>query len=82
MVKHKAVCWVMGILLFVGGLNWGLVGLGSFLETNLNLVNLIFGSVPQLEWVIYILVGLAALAYGYFMLTCKDCACTMSKKSE
>ena len=48
-------------LTIIGAVNWGLVGIGGFLETNLNLVNLIFGSLPALEWIVYILVGLAGL---------------------
>jgi len=50
---------------------------------NLNVVNLILGGIAGgvVEWIVYILVGLAGLATGYFMMTCKDCACqTMDKK--
>ncbi|RME78626.1 DUF378 domain-containing protein [Candidatus Woesearchaeota archaeon] len=43
-------------LVIIGALNWGLVG-----AVNFNLVNLIFGAVPVLEKIVYILVGLAAL---------------------
>jgi len=60
---HKAAWW----LLWVGGINWGLVGVLNF-----NLVNTVFGTVPLLERAVYILVGLAALS---FLLTgkCKGC---------
>lgn len=44
------------ILLIVGGLNWGLVGLAD-----INLVTMIFGSVPILVTIVYALVGLAAV---------------------
>lgn len=56
-------------LVVVGGLNWGLTALGW------NVVNLIFGSWPGLENLIYILVGLSAL-YMLFMhpRECKECA--------
>lgn len=54
------------ILLIVGGLNWGLVGLFDF-----NLVTALLGSIPMLEKVIYILVGVAAVFKGYWMLTAK-----------
>ena len=57
-------------LLFVGGLNWGLVGLFHF-----NLVMMLVGSWPMLESLIYILVGLSA---AYLLVThkgyCKYCA--------
>jgi hypothetical protein len=49
------------ILLIIGGLNWGLVGVGMLMGSNWNVVNMIFGSMPTLEAIIYILVGLAAI---------------------
>lgn len=57
---HKAG-WV---LVWVGALNWGLVGAFNF-----NLVNAILGSVPTVERIVYVLVGLSALA----MLACGSC---------
>lgn len=62
------------ILLIVGGLNWLLVGLGGFLGGNWNLVYMLFGSWPMVEWLVYILVGLSAV---YMIAThkkdCKEC---------
>ena len=52
---------ILFILLLVGGLNWGLVGLGMLLGSNLNVVNLLLGSWPTVEAIVYLLVGLAAL---------------------
>lgn len=49
------------ILVMVGALNWGLVGLGGFLGGNWNVVNLILGSWPTIEWLVYVLVGVAAV---------------------
>lgn len=51
------------ILLWVGGINWGLVGLSMLLagENNWNVVNLLLGSWPMVEGLVYVLVGLAAL---------------------
>lgn len=43
------------ILLVVGGLNWLLYAFGW------NLVSAVFGSMPALEQVVYVLVGLAAI---------------------
>lgn len=48
-------------LVYIGAINWLLVGLGYFFRANLNIVNLILGSVPVLEAIVYILVGLSAL---------------------
>lgn len=55
---------VTGVLALVGALNWGLVGLGNFLNTNLNLVNLLLGAWPTVEWIVYLLVGVSALVYA------------------
>lgn len=58
------------ILLWVGGLNWGLVGLFK-----LNLINSLLSSVPVAEQAVYVLVGVATL---YIIAThktdCKVCA--------
>lgn len=59
-------------LLVIGGLNWGLVGLGGFLGRDLNVVHLVFGSVDWLEWLVYLLVGVAAVM-GCFHCKCKKC---------
>lgn len=48
-------------LLVIGGLNWGLVGIGGFAGTNLNVVNLLLGAWPTVEWIVYILVGISAI---------------------
>lgn len=52
---------VCKILLVVGGLNWGLVGLGMLLGSDLNVVHMILSSMPTLEAVVYLLVGVAAI---------------------
>lgn len=44
-------------LLVIGGLNWGLVGLNS----SWNLVNMLLGSWPTVEMLVYVLIGLSAL---------------------
>ncbi len=48
-------------LLIIGGINWGLVGVGGFVGGDWNVVHLILGSVAWLEWLVYVLVGLSAL---------------------
>ena len=57
----KVLHTITWILIVVGALNWGLVGVGGFAGSNWNIVNMILGSWPQVEWVVYILVGLSAL---------------------
>jgi uncharacterized membrane protein YuzA (DUF378 family) len=48
----------------VGGLNWGLVGIGNFMGSNWNLVNWIFGGYPVIENFVYVVVGVSA---GYLV---------------
>ena len=55
--KMNPLIWIALILVVVGGLNWGLVGVANF-----NLVNALLGSVPVLEKIVYIVVGIAAIA--------------------
>jgi len=64
---------ITGILVLIGALNWGLVGLGAFLNTNLNLVNLLLGAWPTVEWIVYLLVGVSALVYAVDFF--KKCSC-------
>jgi uncharacterized protein len=47
---------ICGILLLIGGLNWGLVGL-----FNLDVISAVFGSQSALTRIIFILVGLSAI---------------------
>lgn len=59
------------ILLVIGGLNWLLFGFGY------NLVNMLLGSWPIVEKIVYILVGLSAV---YEIATHKkNCKCCASK---
>lgn len=64
--------WLALILVIVGGLNWGLVGIGEFMDTNLNLVDLIFGSMASLENAVYVVVGLASLYVIYLAFQLYD----------
>lgn len=72
----KALHIISFILVAIGGLNWGLVGIGEFAGgSNWNVINLVLGSWPSVEWIVYILVGLAAI---YLIVThtrdCKTCS--------
>lgn len=59
--KKTLVGKIAWILIIVGGLNWGLVGLGGLLGMNLNVVNMIVGSWPTVEFLVYLLVGVAVV---------------------
>lgn len=55
----KKLSWV---LVIIGGLNWGLVGIGNFLGSNLDLVDLLIGSwSTPIANIVYLLVGLGAV---------------------
>jgi uncharacterized membrane protein YuzA (DUF378 family) len=51
----KKIDVIAAILLVIGGLNWFLFG-----ALNFDLVEFIFGSIPLIQKLIYIIVGLAA----------------------
>ena len=56
-MKKGTISWVVGILLVVGGLNWGLLGL-----FNLDVVATVFGGTAALgSKAVYVLIGVAAL---------------------
>jgi len=55
------------LLVIVGALNWGLVGL-----LDLNLVNMLVGTWPLVEKLVYILVGLA----GVYLVATHSQDCT------
>ena len=67
-MKKSVLDWIALILVIVGAVNWGLVGIGSLMKSNLNVVNIILGSIPSLENVVYILVGLAGLYTIYYLV--------------
>jgi len=52
--------WGVGTLI-VAGIIWGLVGFGYFINTNLNIINLILGGVPVIENIVYLVVGVCAI---------------------
>ena len=60
-MHNKSLHMVTWILIIVGGINWGLVGLGGFLGGSWNVVNMLLGSMPMLESLVYLLVGLSAV---------------------
>ena len=54
--------WIgLALILVIWPLNWGLEGLGKFAGGDWNVVRLVLGGIPNLEWAVYVLVGLAAV---------------------
>jgi uncharacterized membrane protein YuzA (DUF378 family) len=72
MDKLDYIDWASLILVFVGAVNWGLVGLGRLTNAGAETYNLIYlifnslGGAPQAESLLYLLVGLAGLYQVYF----------------
>lgn len=65
----KTVHMVAYVLLWVGGINWGLIGLFNF-----NLVESLFGGMPSLVMLVYVLVGASAVySASTHMGDCKVC---------
>lgn len=55
----------------IGGLNWLLIGIGGFAKTNLNVVNLLLGKWPEVEWIVYLIVGIATVYSLFSSCSCK-----------
>ena len=72
----KSLHVVSFVLVIVGALNWGLVGL-----FDVNLVDMLLGSYPVVEQLVYVLVGAAGV---YLAAThqkdCKECSKLGKKK--
>ena len=81
---------IMNVLLVIGGINWGLIGLGGLFNasSSWNVVGMILGSVPKIEAIVYVLVGVAALMklIGCKCKKCKEacanCVCSADGKTE
>lgn len=54
-------------LVWIGALNWGLVGAFNF-----NVENVLFGGTPTIERLVYVIIGLSALGV---MTSCKCQKC-------
>ncbi len=65
--------FIAKLLIVVGGLNWGLIAINA----DWNLVNMLFGSWPMVERIVYGVVGLAAIWVLVTLFTCcrPGCKC-------
>lgn len=68
--RMNVLDWTALTLVVIGALNWGLVGIAHFVDStaNWNVVNLVFDGIPEVEFGIYVLVGLAAI-YSVYLAT-------------
>ena len=69
-------------LVIIGAINWGLYGIGDFIDMNLNVVNLLFGGMSILESLVYVVIGVAGVMtlIGCKCSTCKSCRAEEVKK--
>jgi len=56
----KVIDWIAGLLLIIGGLNWGLVGLFNF-DLVAAIFGMNFGETSLATRIVYVLVGFSAL---------------------
>lgn len=56
MYKFSLLDKVTFILVLAGAINWGLVGLGNF-----DFIDFVFGFIPLVQKILYILVGISGL---------------------
>ncbi|MBP7845932.1 MAG: DUF378 domain-containing protein [Candidatus Pacebacteria bacterium] len=62
-ISQKILKEIAFAFVLIGAVNWGLIGLSGVIKPfrNLNLVNLVFGDYPMVEFFVYILVGVCGL---------------------
>lgn len=60
-MKMNALEWIAFVLVMIGALNWGLVGIGGWMGSPIDLVAITLGSIPFLQNLVYVLVGLSAV---------------------
>ncbi len=60
-LNMKVLHMIAFLLLVIGGLQWGLIGIGGFVGGNWDILNMLLGSWPSVLWIVYILVGISAL---------------------
>lgn len=63
------------VLVIIGSLNLGIMALGSYTDNSWNVVNLLLGSWPAVETLVYLLVGVSAIILMFsHKKDCRECA--------
>lgn len=74
---------VSWILIVVGAIDWGLIGIGGFANADWDILKMILGQWKEVLWIVYVLVGLAAI---YEIVThkhnCKQCGTSASAQGS
>ncbi|MHB8710179.1 MAG: DUF378 domain-containing protein [Minisyncoccota bacterium] len=74
-MKNKNLHRIAFVLVIIGALNWGLIGIGGYMNSDWDVVKYFLGTWSWLQDLVYVLVGLS----GLFLIfdhrgTCKMCA--------
>lgn len=67
----KSLHGIAFILVIIGGLNWGLIALGSYIGGDWNIVKILLGQWSAVENLVYLIVGVSAIVL--FVSHKKDC---------
>ncbi|MDA1208467.1 MAG: DUF378 domain-containing protein [bacterium] len=62
-MEKSMIKTVAKFLVIIGAINWGLVGLGNLMGSDMNIVHMLLGGMDMLEDIVYVLVGLSGI-YG------------------
>jgi len=75
----KALHITAFVLVIIGGLNWGLIAIGDWMNQDWNIVHLLLGSWSWLEYLVYLLVGISAVILIFtHKRDCRNCSSTPS----
>ena len=62
-------------LVVIGGINSGLMALGSYMGNSWDVINLVLGSWPAVVTLLYLLVGISAIILMFsHKMDCRECA--------
>ena len=60
-MEKSIISKIAKLLVLIGAINWGLIGIGYFLDQDLNIVEMLLGSSTVASAIVYILVGVSAI---------------------
>ena len=84
MSKKCGVGSIFYVLTVIGGINWGLVGLGMLMGKMMewNIVHMLLGSWPMVEGIVYLLVGVSAVVSLFGGCKCETCKMPEMPKTQ
>ena len=70
------------MLTVIGGINWGLVGLGMLMGADWNVVHMLLGKWAMVEAIVYLLVGVSAVISIFGGCKCETCKMPEMPKTQ